>query len=241
MLPPLRPTLILALISLCLAFEAAARELKFITIDVAPWAWRESGREWGVFPELVREMERRTGHAIRVSLEPFARVERELETGTQDCTIIIWDEARTAIVHRGAEVSPHVMGVIARRGIPLRRYDDLRPLTISVLRGAPIEPFFDVDQGLRKDFDTSYSIGLWKVARGRADAVAGAVTTIRHLAEREGLAEELGDELVLRQVPLVLQCSRRSPHLDLMPELNRVVEQMVADGTVASIKKKHGF
>jgi polar amino acid transport system substrate-binding protein len=229
------------LLLLCAQPTAFARDLNFITIDVAPWAWREDGRDLGVFPELVRELAARTGQRIHMRFEPFARIERELQAGTQDCAIIIWNETRLAFVHRGADVSPHTMGVIARSGVRLRHYDDLLPLTISVLRGAAFEPVFDADTRLTKDFDNSYLIGLHKIARGRADAVAGAVATIRHLAEREGLAHLLGDELVLGQIPLVLQCSSRSANLDLMPELNRSIEHMVADGTVTAIKKKYGF
>jgi len=236
----LPPVLVAALLMLC-GSAAGARELDFISIDVAPWAWREAGEERGVFPELVRQLEARTGHRIHMSLEPFARIDRELEAGTQDCTIIIWDEARSRIVHRGAAVSPHTMGVVAREGVPLSSYEDLLPLTISVLRGAPIEPAFDADSRLHKEFDNSYLIGLHKLTHRRVDAVAGAVATIRHLAAREGLSAQLGEPLVLRQVPLVLQCSRRSANLDLMPQLNRTIEQMVSDGTIARIKTKYGF
>ena len=62
-------------------------------MEVAPWAYRDvSGIGYsGIFPDLVREMERRTGYEIVITLTPYARIDRELESHRQDCTMIwVW-------------------------------------------------------------------------------------------------------------------------------------------------------
>lgn len=220
----------------------AAKDLKFITIDVAPWAWSDpgTGRLMGVFPDVVRELERRTGNRIAMSLQPFARINRELESAAQDCTIIVWIDSNERFVKKGELVSDHPMGVIARRGVTLKAYDDLKPLTIAVLRGAPTDQRFDNDDSLKKDYDTTdYSQGLAKIAHNRVDAIAGAMPTIQFLANQEGIP--LGDQLQLGTIPLLLQCALKSPNLDAMPALNQAIRDMQQDGTMARILKENYF
>ncbi len=225
------------------AAQATGADLKFITLDVAPWASVDaaSGRAVGVFPDVVREIARRTGHTIAMSLQPFARIDRELEAGTQDCTIIVWTEGRDRIVEKGELVSHHPMGVIARKGVRLKSYDDLKDLTISVLRGLAIEPRFDADAGLKKDFDVDYPQGLLKMAHRRLDAIAGAVPTILFVANQQGMGDMIGDVLSLGTIPLVLQCSKVSPNLKLMPQMDKAIRDMKDDGTLKRILEENYF
>lgn len=213
---------------------AAARDLRFITVDAAPWAYRPEAPA-GAFPDIVHELEKRTGHSIAVALQSFARVERDLETGEQDCSILMWIEARSRLVERGENVYPMPFGVIARKDVPLSSYDDLARLAVSVVRGVPISPRFDGDDSIRKDFDKDYLVGLRKLEHGRVEAVAGALPTISYIAADNDLADMLGKPLVLHTVPLALQCSRRSANLDVMPQLNEAIRAMSSDGTLARI------
>jgi len=225
------------------AAQATAAELRFITIDVAPWASIDpaTGKPVGVFPTVVREIARRSGHTVIMSLQPFTRIDRELEAGTQDCTIIVWTEGRGHIVRKGELLADHPMGVIARKGVRLKAYDDLKGLTISVLRGLAIEPRFDTDSALTKDFDVDYDQGLLKMAHKRLDAIAGAVPTILHVAKQKGLGDMMGDVLSLGTIPLVLQCSKASPKIKLAPELDKAVRAMRDDGTLQRILEEHSF
>lgn len=223
--------------------SVSGREIKFITIETSPWASIEpnSGKAVGAFPDMLDELQRRTGHTMKISLQPFARIENELESGVQDCTIIIWNEPRARVVEKGEAVYFHEMGIIARRGIPLRSYEDLRPLSVSVLRGLSFDARFDGDGLIRKEFDASYLIGLRKLSHGRVDAVAGAILTLQQLAKEEGLEEYLGDYLLMGRIDLVLQCSKKSPNLDVMPEFNKAIRNMRADGTLQAIFRKNKY
>ncbi|WP_020593054.1 substrate-binding periplasmic protein [Kiloniella laminariae] len=223
--------------------KADARELKFITLETAPWASFEPGsdRPIGAFPEVVRELERRSGHQIQISLRPFARINQDLESGDQDCTIILWSESRVSIVEKGAEVYQMPFGVIARKGVVLSSYDDLKPLTISLLRGLKITPEFDSDTSLQKEYDKDYQIGLLKIAHQRLDAIAGAIPTIFYMAKQENYPDLLDNYLVMKKIPIVLQCSRKSPNLDVMPELNKVIETMGEDGTLTRLLNDNSY
>lgn len=227
------------LIGALLAGPAAATELKFITIEAEPWASVDPAthKAVGYFPNLVHELERRTGYKITMTLSPYARIDHELESGLQDCTVVIITKERSRIAKVGEQVSSHPLGVIARKGVPLHSYADLKSLSISVLRGADILPKFDGDSSLKKEFDTDYVTGLLKISHKRVDAVAGSIPTIRFLAQQKGLADTLGDNLVLNDVPISLQCSNRSKHLADMPKLNQAIKAMRTDGTLDKLAK----
>lgn len=214
----------------------------FATIEAAPWAYRDAaGRPSGVFPEIVSELERRSGDRIVVSLYPLVRVDQALESGQQDCAIILWNDYRTRFAVRGEDVHPMPFGVIARKGTRLEHYDDLVPLVISVTRSLAMHPRFDGDMTLHKDVDKDYLIGLRKIAHGRADAIAGALPTIWHIARQAGLDGHLGTVLTLGRVPLALQCSKRSPRLAAMDRIDGALRAMRADGSLARILSGHGY
>lgn len=229
-------SLALPLVALLMTSAAAAVDLRFITIEAAPWASLDpAGRPTGAFAAIVAELEQRTGDRIAMTLRSFARVERELEAGTQDCTIILSNEARARIVESGEAIYFMKFGVIARTGISLAAYDDLKPLTISVVRNLAIDPRFDNDGSLQKDFDKDYLMGLRKIAHGRIDAIAGALPTIRYIAESLGIAQHLGQHLAMTTIPLTLQCSRNSPNVSAMGRLNAAIRTMRTDGTLARV------
>lgn len=235
----------LIMLMLLLSFvPARAGELRFITIDVAPWASLDptTQKPVGVFPAVVAEFQRRTGHSIAITLHPFARIDRELETGAQDCTIIVWNDTRAGIVKKGALLAHHPVGIIAAKGVRLDGFDDLHRLNgISVLRGLAMGGGFDENARLRKEFDTDYQTGLRKLAHGRVEAVAGAMPTIRYLAAQMGLDHHLGQQLLLSQMDLVLQCSLKSPHLNAMEQFNRAIRDMRDDGTLDAIFRSNFF
>lgn len=229
---------------LCLGGQAAARDLRFITIDVAPWAAvaPDTQKLAGVFPAVMDEISRRTGHRITTTLQPFARIDRELESGAQDCTVIIWNDERSRIVRKGERLALHPIGIIAAQGVKLDNLDDAARLDgISVLRGLTLGGGFDSDSRLRKEYDTDYPTGLRKLVHGRVQAVAGAIPTIRYQAQQLGLSQYLGTQLLLSNIDLVLQCSLKSPNLDLMDQLNRTILDMRDDGTLDIIFQANSF
>lgn len=221
-----------------------ARDLRFVTIDVAPWAWVETGQTapTGVFVDVVHELEKRTGRKIVMALQPFARIPHELEARRADCTILVWNNDWGRFMDKGEVVSTHMFGVIARKGIPLKRFDDLAGLNVSVLRGLSLGRKFDSDTSFTRQVDTDYVMGLNKLAHQRLDAVAGALPTIRYLARQNNLTDMLGDQFTLSEVILPLQCVRGSDEVTAaMTEFNQTIRAMRDDGTIDAIKKHYDY
>ena len=220
---------------------ASAENLKFVTLETAPWASYENGQAIGAFPSIVREMAKRSGHDIEMSLRPFARINQDLERGDQDCTIILWNESRSNIVRKGEEVYLMPFGVVAKTGHKLQTFEDLKPLTVSMLRGLKLGAEFDNSTDVRKELDKSYQIGLRKMAHNRLEAIGGAIPTIFYMAEQEKYEALLGEYLVLKEIPIVLQCSRNSKRLDEMGDLNAALVEMRADGTLKRLLEENSY
>lgn len=227
--------------ALAQAPEAEPRELAFITIDVAPWASinPETGKPEGAFVEIVRELEQRTGFRIHTTLTPFARVDRELESGDHDCTILV--PRSDSIVIAGEEVADHDIGVISHQEKPLKEYGDLKGQRISLLRGSELSEQFDQDEDFERVFETDYLIALRKLERHRVDGIAGAIPTLLYLAEISGIGDQLAPPLKLTDVPLTFQCSRNSEHLEAMPAISRAIKAMKSDGRMQAITDEFHF
>lgn len=237
----LKKTALASLITLAAVSSASASGLSFISLDVAPWASinPQTGENEGAFVEIVRELERRLDEQLEITVTPLARVERELMAGTSDCTILI--PLPDELVVKGDVVASHDIGFMSRKGVPITRYEDLKSLKISVIRGGVTHTEFDHDESLHKEFDTDYLMGLRKVARGRLDAIVGAIPTLQHLVRQESLEHLFEEPFTMMEIPLYFQCSRQSPNLDQMAKVNRILMDIKADGTLEKIRKQFHF
>jgi polar amino acid transport system substrate-binding protein len=217
--------------------SANAAELKFITLEVPPWAYYDNvlNKFVGIFPSLVEEIEKRSGHQIKITLAPYARINRELESARQDCTMLIRDDYRDRETKKGELILNHPMGVIAREGLSLNRYEDLKEMRISLLRGSTVSDKFDKDSSLKKDFSTNYNISLLKLKHGRLDAIAGAIPTIQYIAKGKGLGYILGATLELKSEPVFFQCSNHSKNIQYFEDINSVIKSMRLDSTLTRI------
>lgn len=215
--------------------------LKFITIDVPPWAAvdPDTGEQEGAFIALVEALEELTGYTIKTTLTPFARVDRELESGDHDCTILVPRD--TDIVIHGEVIANHDVGILSNKSAPITRYEELHGKTISLLRGSAISPRFDADEDINKVYDTDYQIALRKLDRQRVAGIAGAIPTLRYLAAENGLTDILAPPLKLTDIPLVFQCSRQSEYVEIMPEFNAAIRALRESGRLDEITDLYHF
>jgi polar amino acid transport system substrate-binding protein len=226
--------IVIACVMVCVmfvSFRANSEELKFITLEVAPWAYqnKETGSIEGIFPDIVKEIENRTGNTIAITLTPYARINRELEAGRQDCTMLIREKERDGITDLGELVFYHPIGVVPSKRLELKKYEELHGLKVSVLRGLIITDRFSNDRGIQKEEDTYYEISLRKMRHGRVDAIAGAIPTIQYLAKKNGMHDLLGDPLELSSEPIFLQCSHKTKKKDYIDGINKSIQSIKDD------------
>src|SRR5690606_40387944 len=78
---------------------------------------RSSDLNEGAFVEIIKEVERRIQQPINVTITPFARVDRQLDSGEHDCTILVPLSEKQII--QGDIVSYHPIGFIDRKSTRL--------------------------------------------------------------------------------------------------------------------------
>lgn len=223
------------------AAPVLASDIKLISMDAVPWAYfdQKNGRYAGIFPDLVKEIEKHSGHQIKITLSPYARINRELESGRQDCTILISENNRQKITHLGELVFNIPMGVISSKKFKLNEYSDLHKIKISVLRSLDITEQFTSDERIAKEYDTAYEMGLRKILHGRVDAVAGTIPTIKYLIRKNDMEGVMGEPFVLGSKPIFLQCSILSKKSDYIKDVNFAIKEMRENGVVDSIVNKY--
>lgn len=223
------------------AEPTAEQTMTFVTIEAVPWAAMDpsTGEPFGAFVEIVDALEQRTGLNIQTSLTPFARIDREMETGSHDCTIAIPRDK--SLVSRGETLVTHDIGVVSLEEAPINSFETLRNKRLSIPRGSSISQVLEGDYNLQLEQDTDYLMALRKLQRGRIDGIAGAVPTIFYIAKKHDLYDMLAPSFKLSDVPLMFQCSWKSEKLDLMPVLNEAIRSMKEDGSLEAISSKHEF
>ena len=225
---------------MCLYTNAGwGSQLNFITLNVPPWATVDTANQQvkGMFADIIQELQARTGLKINMAVAPYARINRELAAGRQDCTILITDDERAEITTLGQIVFKHPMGVLPHHSIDVQSYDDLQGLTISVLSVLDVFQQFSKYVYIKKEYDVDYETGIRKVKHKRVDAIAGAIPTIQYLAKKQGSANLFSKPLLLDLVPVYLQCANSVNDMH-MSMLNKAIHNMHADGAMKKIESK---
>lgn len=226
---------------------ARALDFKVDLIQFEPWAKKNPDPQAseplvGILVDLLREFERRSGHRALMTLTPYARVERNLEQGDCDFSLMAWGDARAAYADKGTVFLPLEFGVRARKGVPVRHYDDLHRIVVGTPRGLKVDPRFDADPRIRKDLVLDYTLAIRKAAADRdAMAVAGSLSSIDHIIRKLKLQAEFGDILVLNTTHLTVAYSKKSAQPAAQAQVNAVFKTMVDDGTARRIYQRWMF
>ena len=223
------------------SFFLYAEEVKVITIEVAPWAFQKDGEVVGIFSDILNEVEALSGYRMKKSLTPFgfSRIYKELDSGRADCTIVIMNEKKSDNYFLGAKLFDHSMGVFLHSSLSLEVYEDLLGLTLSAHKEILFSEGFYKDKRIKKEFDSSYEIGIKKIAKKRVDGMVGAVSTINYLASNMGLSDALGEPMVLVKEPVHLQCSNKSKKAKVIYDINKAIETIRENGVLSAILKKY--
>ncbi|WNO03957.1 substrate-binding periplasmic protein [Rhodoferax mekongensis] len=218
---------------------ALAADLNVCMIELKPWAFMagdpQNSRIVGVMADILIEFKKRTGLEFKSRLLPYARLELELERGSCDIALMAWSDRRSNYAFKGTAFMPLEFGVIAKKGVRLRKYEDLSSLNISVTQGLSICPEFDNDTSLKKQLDKDNLTGVRKVEYQRADAVAGSLLTLRYLIQQEGLDYKFGESLMLKRNEFSTAYSKKSLNIDDYKQIDLYFASMQADGTIKRI------
>lgn len=223
---------------------AYSNEYSVNLIQLEPWTFEDtdtSGRRIyrGILVDLLDEFEKRSKHKTKKTLTPYVRMESNLKQGNIDFTFLVWSNDLVNYANKGTVLLRFQFGVRAQKGTAIKNYNDLKKIVISVTRGIKIDPKFDNDISLKKNFVADYTRGVLKTSADRdSKAVAGALGAINYIIKKNKLEHRFEDTFILRNVYLSVCFSKKSPNMKDEKMVNKVFQEMVNDGTVDKIYHK---
>lgn len=198
-----------------------------------PMSWEHEGQLVGVCVEAARRAFSALGLALKVEpAGPWGRCQLMVESGEVDVNLcgFATDKRREYAVMVNPPVGRNEAVLIVRRDSSLvyKSWADLHGLRIGIGRGVSFGSEFDsyLARHARVDVALSETHNLQKLALDRLDAVITA-----RIAGQQ-LLRTMGCEGQLRVLPgqvvegdLFMQMSKRSKHLDVLPQLSAFLRQ----------------
>lgn len=202
----------------------------------------------GPLKEILEEAAAQIGRTVKWRSVPFSQSYVDLKGGRVDVVPrTIKKSEREAFIHFlgpiGQQHKDILFLVKKGRESSIRRYEDLRKLTIGVKAKTAYFKDFDKDPAIKKRTFEGGDYGLARMLiEERADAIA-----ILDKAAMESALAGLGFKefayAVYRHGQTIenyFGLSKKSPLAKLAPELDRILEEMAASGRVDAIYAKYG-
>ena len=215
---------------------AVARDISMLTVEWAPHYGSELP-EQGLTTALVKAAFRAVGHTSEVDFIPWARALKEVEEGKADVVMGAYhNKERERSYHFSDPIYFLELGLIARPGLGVSRYEDLsdlRPYKIGISRGFANSEEFDAADYLDKHVATFPNLNIRKLFRGRIDMAVMNFDLFRYEARKEGfcISDVEFMEPPLETHGLYLMASRNIPDGEqLMQDFNRGLDTIRNNG-----------
>ena len=215
---------------------AQARDISMLTVEWAPHYGAELP-ENGLTTAIVKAAFRAVGHTSDVDFIPWARALKEVEEGKADVVMGAYhNKEREQIYHFSDPIYFLELGLIARPGLGVSKYESLRDLTpysIGISRGFANSEEFDAANYLNKQAATFPNLNIRKLFRGRIDMAVMNFDLFRYEAKKEGfcISDVEFMEPPLETHGLYLMASRNIPDGEkIMQDFNRGLDTIRKNG-----------
>ena len=215
---------------------AQARDISMLTVEWAPHYGSELP-EKGLTTAIVKAAFKAVGHTSDVDFIPWARALKEVEEGKADVVMGAYhNKEREEIYHFSDAIYFLELGLIARPGLGVSKYQSLRDLTpysIGISRGFANSEEFDAANYLNKQVATFPNLNIRKLFRGRIDMAVMNFDLFRYEAKKEGfcISDVEFMEPPLETHGLYLMASRNIPDGEqLMRDFNRGLDTIRKNG-----------
>ncbi len=181
----------IAVLVFALAFGSAleAREISMLTVEWAPHYGSELP-EQGLTTAVVKAAFKAGGHSSQVDFIPWSRALKEVEEGKADIVMGAYHNSdREKIYIFSDPIYFLELGLIARPGLGINRYQklqDLTPYSIGISRGFANSEEFDAANYLDKQVASTPNLNIRKLFRGRIDMAVMNYDLFRYEARKEG-------------------------------------------------------
>lgn len=241
----MRSLIVSLVLCLGLGCVAAADPLTVVTISYPPYQYEEDGQVDGAATRVVREVFERMDVAVSIRLLTWVEALEQVKTGEADAiyTAFRTEEREAFLAYPKVELVGQTTSLFVRAGSVIDYSGDLSQLdgySFGVVEGVSYGPLFDeaVRSGVVNNLVVSSTEGmsLLRFLDGEFDILVSnwlQTKTLLKLMNRADAAYELLPPL--QNIKSYLAFSKKSKHIDLLPQFEKTLRDVREDGTFGKI------
>ena len=243
-------TLLVIMVLGVASLGASSREttLYYAATHFPPWDINIEGNQpSGINADIIRSLAEELGLTFKPYPCNWKRCLALLEDGTIDMAGTVGRKPqRERYLHfiepTYAKVPDKVIYLHAKSKLKVEDYEDLYQLkTIGIERGAKVSPRFDQDSKLMKYDVTKLAQLLKMLNSNRLDVVVGNEVVIDYMIKEMGLQGKFqkADFRFLSEGMEYMAMSKKSPHVNRLPEISKIIHQMKDNGKIEAYIQKY--
>ncbi len=213
--------------------------VRFATMELVPYGMIASdGTITGYLHEISNLILKTAGYPPQNAVLPIKRVIKGLVIGEFDCSIF----AETPYAKDNFKLLEKIgkkleVGVLPAKGIKLNVYEDLSDIKIALPLGISLSPKFDTDKDLEKISSNGYFQAVKMLSKGRVNAIAGALDSMRFSARQIGLdpAQTFDKPLLFVDLDMWLTCPNKKLAPEAIERLRAAVRKLRKRGEILDI------
>ena len=216
-------------------------DIVILTMDQMPYGYSsDNGESTGVFYDILNEIVSVAGINSENIITPSKRIYNLINSNTKICTLAADTPLLMTKLDNIEPINYSLQaGILPKANIQLSDYSSLKDITIAVPLGINVDDKFYHDKNLTKVFPSQYANAMKMLKIGRVDAVAGAISTLRFIAKREGIkGKQLSNPLIFSQYNVHLFCSNNISKLT-RNKLKQAVITLKNEGRITKILNQY--
>lgn len=207
----------------------------------------DDGKDWtGIDAEMWDEIAKRTGWEIEVKQAAFDAIWGELDTERADVSANCWAVKAERKEKYNATIPYYgdAQCVIVNEDSEYKTLEDLKGKTVGCTNGQAAQTIIEdasKEIGFEVKLYDDSAIGMNDLALGRIDAYANTTTNVNAFTHNheEAKFRFFDENLMANNVAYFLPKTERGDKLT--EELNKVLQEMIDDGTVGKITEKYMY
>lgn len=217
--------------------------------DYPPWNWQKENRIIGACAEITQRLFNKVNARVDLTyVGPWARCQEMIRKGQVDINICSFSNSARRQYSDFIEtpIGFNEQAFFVKRGteFPLERWEDLKGKTIGMVIGVSIGPEFDsfLEENTRVDAVPNFRSNFRKLALGRIDGIPVGRHTGRSLIRSYGLSQDIVDlPTPLLRGTLYISMSKLSPHRNLLPRVEKLMQQTWYLDLVETLLEKYSY
>jgi len=231
----------LVLLTLLPAKSQGPEVFQLAAFNYPPFYYEENGEVHGIAVDLTLELFHRLDKQVVIKMYPIKRALSYLKSGNKDGVMILIKTPQRETFATFTDPVMTVRGLIwssaEREGgaVNFKSLDDLRPYVVGVTRGYSYGHEFDeILKTIRTDVANADLYNYKKLISGRIDIFPGNEIVAKGLFK---LHPELKGKVVHSDRSFIewvlhMGISKKSRLVSMIPEINRVLAEMKAEGVI---------